>query len=155
MALEIADELGDVLTYYGRMNSGEDAEDARFNYDVQANQSLSSNFRRIVELLEEIEILDRASEDTTSERRRRILHVNALLAIYENTTTNAGKAQLFAGGEGWEDISVSADFTMQAKTDTFLFNGAPVHLGNTGVPNLVFPSDFDGTSVRILTVPGY
>ena len=80
MALEIADELGDVLTYYGRMNSGEDAEDARFNYDVQANRSLSSNFRRIVELLEEIEILDRASEDTTSERRRRILHVNALLA---------------------------------------------------------------------------
>ena len=78
-----------------------------------------------------------------------------LVAIYENTTTRAGKAQLFAGGEGWEDISVSADFTMQAKTDTFLFNGAPVHLGNTGVPNLVFPSDFDGTSVRILTVPGY
>ena len=78
-----------------------------------------------------------------------------LVANYENTATYAGKAQIFAGGEGWDAISTSTDFTMQAKTNTFLYQGAAVDLGNTGVPSLVFPSDFGGTSVRILTVPGY
>jgi hypothetical protein len=84
MVPEVADEIGDVLTYYRRMNSGEDAEDARFNYDIQANRSLSSNFRRVVELLEHIfsethDEVNNTSGEPTSERRRRILYIYVLL----------------------------------------------------------------------------
>lgn len=84
MVPDVTDELNDVMTYYKRMNMGEDAEDARFNYDVQVNRSLSSTFNRIVQLLEEIftethDEVDNVSGEPTSERRRRILHIYALL----------------------------------------------------------------------------
>jgi len=81
--------------------------------------------------------------------------IGDLLVVADNFDNNAGKAILIAGGEGWEAVSDTPFFTMQARGGTYLHQGAAVDLGNSGVPSLVFPSSYDDHSLRVLTVPGY